>query len=68
MSLEQHALIASDVHARVFHSAGQDWRDYICFLDDEVREMVRLQKLCLVVTLVMLTIKSGGESFLHQFG
>ena len=36
----EQRLAPRDVHARVFSAAEQDWRDYICFLDDELRIIV----------------------------
>ena len=31
----------SDVHRRIFPAAEQAWRDYICYLDDELAPLVR---------------------------
>ena len=39
-STDKCRLYPSEIHERVFSVAEQDWRDYICYLDDEVRKVV----------------------------
>ena len=34
------SLNPSDLHERIFSVAEQEWRDYICYLDDEARKLV----------------------------
>lgn len=38
---DEHRLNPSEIHERIFSVAEQEWRDYICYLDDEVRKLVR---------------------------
>ena len=40
-SIDEHRLKPSEIHERVFSVAEQEWRDYICYLDDEARKLVR---------------------------
>lgn len=38
---EHEEMHACDIHRRIFSIAEQEWRDYICYLDAELRTLVR---------------------------
>ncbi len=40
LSSEGLSLAPSEIHLRVFSIAERDWRDYICYLEDELRKLV----------------------------
>ena len=37
---DNHRLNPSEIHERIFSVAEQEWRDYICYLDDEAKQLV----------------------------
>ena len=40
LPMDKHRLNPSELHERIFSVAEQEWRDYICYLDDEARKLV----------------------------